>query len=130
MLADADRLRQRAERRMNENEIRIEKAEQRSEGSQLYYESVVVTGGGPWTAQPAASSTLPLAGSLWTAVLLMLASVYAFLTYRFNRNYQFSTFREDQRVKLSVLWPGLLVSPSFREKFTKIIGDQQDQKKE
>lgn len=43
------------------------------------------------------------------------------------RNYKLSTFREDKRMELSLLWPALLVSPEFRQKFGKVVNPGNDQ---
>eukprot|EP00210_Caulerpa_lentillifera_P004602 g4388.t1 len=110
-----------------DSNVEIRKSEQRTRNSYQYYEVVTVThGAGLNSMRTAQMTNTPFSGFM-TALMLAAAAVYAFLTYRFNKNYERSTFQEDKRLKLSLLWPALLISPEFRQKFQKVVNPGSNQ---
>lgn len=98
--------------------VSIRRHEERGPGSYRYFESIHVTSGGgyyrPAAVLPPAASPLSAAAIGAAVVVTGLAALGA----AFYRNYGLTTFAENRRWLLTLLWPLLFpFSSKFREEF-------------
>ncbi|KAF6260362.1 hypothetical protein COO60DRAFT_900351 [Scenedesmus sp. NREL 46B-D3] len=102
--------------------VRIERREERAPGSYRYYESIQIRSGSThsMTALTPAHSTSLASPLLFAA--LVLAGAYAAITAAFNRNYELTTFKEQGKLQLLLMWPVLApFSKSFRQQFVSAL---------
>jgi hypothetical protein len=87
-----------------------------------YYESIQIRSGGvsSMTVLTPAQST-PLFSPLLFAALI-LSGAYAAVTAAFNRNYELTTYKQQGKWQLLLMWPVLvLFSKNFRQQFVSAL---------
>lgn len=96
--------------------IRIQRKEERGSGSYRYYQSIHISTGS--ISRPYAP---PAHNSMASPLLLgacIIAGAYAAVTSVFWRNYELTTYSEQGKWKLVLLWPVLAsLSSQFRQQF-------------
>lgn len=86
-----------------------------------YYESIQIRSGSSMAVLTPAHTAAPMFSPLLLAAVV-LAGAYAAITTAFNRNYELTTYKQQGKWQLVLLWPVLaLFSRGFRQQFSSAL---------
>lgn len=91
-----------------------------------YYESIQIRSGSSITTLTPAHTTMPGLFSPLLFVALVFAGAYAAVTAAFARNYDLTTYGQQSKWKLLLLWPvlALLNKPFWRQFSSALRGEK------
>lgn len=96
--------------------MRVETREERFSNGYSYSRTVVIANNGTWRSQP------PAHGFGFGNLGLLVGLLVAIVTYLFSRGFEVTTFREERKWVLLLLWPVLIIfSKSFRKQLKKAV---------